>query len=50
MVADARYMKPLDADLVRQLADEYSVLVTVEESSIGCFGGHVLHFLSPNER
>ena len=45
-VADARFMKPLDVDLVRQLADEHSVLVTVEEGSIGGFGDHVLHFLT----
>lgn len=45
-VADARFMKPLDVDLVRQLADEHSVLITVEEGSIGGFGDHVLHFLS----
>jgi 1-deoxy-D-xylulose-5-phosphate synthase len=45
-VADARYMKPLDVDLVRQLADEHSVIVTVEEGSIGGFGDHVLHFLA----
>lgn len=45
-VADARFMKPLDVDLVRQLADEHSVLITIEEGSIGGFGDHVLHFLS----
>jgi len=45
-VADARFMKPLDIDLVRQLADEHSVLITIEEGSIGGFGDHVLHFLS----
>jgi len=45
-VADARWMKPLDAELIRQLAEEHSVLVTVEENSIGGFGDHVLHFLS----
>jgi len=45
-VADARFMKPLDIDLVRQLADEHSVLITVEEGSIGGFGDHVLHFLA----
>lgn len=45
-VADARYMKPLDVDLVRELVDEHSVLITVEEGSIGGFGDHVLHFLS----
>jgi len=45
-VADARFMKPLDIDLVRQLAMENSVLITVEEGSIGGFGDHVLHFLA----
>ena len=45
-VADARFMKPLDVDLVRQLVDEHSVLITIEEGSIGGFGDHVLHFLS----
>mmetsp|Transcript_16496 Transcript_16496/g.33945 ORF Transcript_16496/g.33945 Transcript_16496/m.33945 type:complete len:746 (+) Transcript_16496:60-2297(+) len=45
-VADARYMKPLDVDLVRQLADDHGVLITIEEGSIGGFGDHVLHFLS----
>lgn len=45
-VADARFMKPLDVDLVRQLADENSVLITIEEGSIGGFGDHVLHFLT----
>jgi 1-deoxy-D-xylulose-5-phosphate synthase len=39
-------MKPLDIDLIRQLADENSVLVTVEEGTIGGFGDHVLHFLA----
>ena len=45
-VADARFMKPLDVDLVRELADEHGVLITIEEGSIGGFGDHVLHFLS----
>ena len=45
-VADARFMKPLDVELVRQLADDHGVLITVEEGSIGGFGDHVLHFLS----
>ena len=47
-VADARFMKPLDTDLIQQLADEHSCLVTVEEGSIGGFGDHVLHYLSHN--
>ncbi|WP_011580078.1 MULTISPECIES: 1-deoxy-D-xylulose-5-phosphate synthase [Chelativorans] len=45
-VADARFAKPLDADLIRRLAREHEVLVTVEEGSIGGFGAHVLHFLA----
>ena len=45
-VADARFMKPLDIDLLRALAAEHEVLVTVEEGSVGGFGDHVLHFLS----
>ena len=45
-VADARFMKPLDVDLVRELADDHGVLITIEEGSIGGFGDHVLHFLS----
>lgn len=45
-VADARFMKPLDTDLVRSLAIDHEVLVTVEEGSIGGFGDHVLHYLA----
>jgi 1-deoxy-D-xylulose-5-phosphate synthase len=45
-VADARFAKPLDHDLIRQLARHHEVLVTVEEGSIGGFGSHVLHYLA----
>eukprot|EP00546_Thalassionema_frauenfeldii_P006875 CAMPEP_0178919986 /NCGR_PEP_ID=MMETSP0786-20121207/14747_1 /TAXON_ID=186022 /ORGANISM="Thalassionema frauenfeldii, Strain CCMP 1798" /LENGTH=591 /DNA_ID=CAMNT_0020593989 /DNA_START=408 /DNA_END=2183 /DNA_ORIENTATION=+ len=45
-VADARFMKPLDVDLIRELVDDHSVLITVEEGSIGGFGDHVLHFIT----
>jgi 1-deoxy-D-xylulose-5-phosphate synthase len=45
-VADARFAKPLDAELIRRLARHHEVLVTVEEGSIGGFGSHVLHFLA----
>jgi len=45
-VADARFAKPLDEDLIRRLAREHEVLITIEEGSIGGFGSHVLHFLS----
>ncbi len=45
-VADARFMKPLDEDLMRQLARDHEVLITIEEGSVGGFGSHVLEFLS----
>jgi 1-deoxy-D-xylulose-5-phosphate synthase len=45
-VADARFMKPLDTDLIRQLARNHEVLVTVEEGSVGGFGSHVLEYLA----
>ncbi|KAF3947777.1 hypothetical protein CMV_026138 [Castanea mollissima] len=45
-VADARFCKPLDTDLIKQLANEHEILITVEEGSIGGFGSHVSHYLS----
>ncbi len=45
-VADARFAKPLDRDLVHNLARNHDVLVTVEEGSIGGFGSFVLHELA----
>jgi len=45
-VADARFMKPLDVDMIRDLVKENGIIITVEEGSIGGFGDHVLHFLS----
>jgi 1-deoxy-D-xylulose-5-phosphate synthase len=45
-VADARFVKPLDADLIRRLAQNHRMLVTVEEGAIGGFGSHVLHMLA----
>ena len=45
-VADARFAKPLDLDLIRDLAARHKVLVTVEEGSVGGFGSHVLDFLA----
>lgn len=47
-VADARFVKPLDSNLIKQLAKNHSALVIVEEGSIGGFGSHVLQFLSDN--
>jgi len=40
-VADARFMKPLDTDLVERLAREHEVLITVEEGAVGGFASHV---------
>jgi 1-deoxy-D-xylulose-5-phosphate synthase len=45
-VADARFAKPLDADLVARLARGHEVLITVEEGAIGGFGSQVLHCLA----
>ena len=45
-VADARFMKPLDRDLIRRLARDHEVLITVEEGSVGGFGSHVLQALA----
>ena len=45
-VADARFAKPLDEDLIRALAREHEVLITVEEGSIGGFAAHVMQFLA----
>jgi len=45
-VADGRFAKPLDEDLVRQLALHHEVLITIEEGSVGGFGSFVLHFLA----
>ena len=45
-VADARFAKPLDIDLIGQLAKNHEVLVTVEEGSSGGFGAHVLQGLA----
>ncbi len=45
-VADARFCKPLDSDLVRRLAREHEVLITIEEGAIGGFATHVMHDLA----
>ena len=45
-VADARFAKPLDRDLIRRLAREHEVLLTVEEGAVGGFGSHVMQFLA----
>ena len=45
-VVDARFAKPLDENLIWQIATEHEVLITIEEGSIGGFGSHVSQFLS----
>ncbi len=45
-VADARFAKPLDEDLVRRLAAGHEVLVTIEEGAVGGFASFVLHYLA----
>lgn len=45
-VADARFAKPLDEEMILRLAREHEVLVTVEEGSVGGFGSHVLQLLA----
>lgn len=45
-VADARFAKPLDEDLIRDLAANHEVLITIEEGAVGGFGSHVAQFLA----
>jgi 1-deoxy-D-xylulose-5-phosphate synthase len=45
-VADARFAKPLDTALIRRLALEHQVLITIEEGAVGGFGSFVLHDLA----
>ncbi len=45
-VADARFAKPLDHALIRQLAAHHEVLITIEEGSVGGFGSQVMQFLA----
>ena len=45
-VADARFAKPLDAEMIRDLAQGHEALITIEEGAIGGFGSHVAQFLA----
>jgi 1-deoxy-D-xylulose-5-phosphate synthase len=45
-LADARFAKPLDEDLIRRLAREHEVLITIEEGAVGGFGAFVLQFMA----
>jgi len=49
-VADARFAKPLDRDMISQLADHHEVIITIEEGAPGGFGAHVLHELATSGR
>lgn len=45
-VADARFCKPLDIKLVRDLCENHKFLITVEEGCVGGFGSHVAQFIA----
>ena len=45
-VADARFAKPLDAELILGLAAEHQALITIEEGAVGGFGSHVAQLLA----
>jgi len=45
-VADARFAKPLDRDLILKLAAEHEALITIEEGAVGGFGSHVAQLLA----
>jgi len=45
-IADARFMKPLDVDLLLKLARDHEILITIEEGAVGGFGSHVMQSLA----
>ncbi len=45
-VADARFAKPLDTELIRQMAKDHELMIILEEGSVGGFSSQVLHFLA----
>jgi len=45
-VADMRFAKPIDRNLILELCSKHEVLITIEEGSVGGFGSHVMQFLS----
>jgi 1-deoxy-D-xylulose-5-phosphate synthase len=45
-IADARFMKPLDEEMILNLARDHEILITIEEGSIGGFGSHVMQLIS----
>jgi 1-deoxy-D-xylulose-5-phosphate synthase len=47
-LADARFAKPLDEELISNLAQNHEILITIEEGAVGGFGSHVVHYLTNN--
>ena len=47
-IVDARFAKPLDSDMMLQLAAHHEALITIEEGAIGGFGSHVAQLLAEN--
>jgi 1-deoxy-D-xylulose-5-phosphate synthase len=47
-ITDARFLKPLDDELIARLAHDHELLISIEESGIGGFGSHVATFLASN--
>jgi 1-deoxy-D-xylulose-5-phosphate synthase len=45
-IADARFAKPLDRELILSLAEDHEALITIEEGAIGGFGSHVAQLLA----
>ena len=45
-VADARFAKPIDEQLIQELASSHDILIVIEEGSVGGFSSHVLDFLT----
>ena len=49
-IADARFAKPLDRELILALSESHDILVTIEEGAVGGFGSHVMQLLSDEGR
>ena len=47
-VADARFCKPLDTKLIKNLISNHDILITIEEGVVGGFGSHVMQYLTDN--
>jgi 1-deoxy-D-xylulose-5-phosphate synthase len=48
-VADARFCKPLDTKLIKNLISNHDILITIEEGVVGGFGSHVMQYLTDND-